>query len=105
MTGIEDTAVGEVGEANDMGRIRLQAAWATQVFNELLLRATWEAQYLLATPPAFEEKDRFNSFLQIWMVYPLAAKTGVLIKYVNGRLPPNYEQTSGGGVGLSITLQ
>ena len=105
VAGIDDTAVGEAGEANDMGRIRLQAAWATQVLDELVLRATWEAQYLLYTPPTLEKKDRFNSFLQIWMIYPIAAKTGVLVKYVNGRLPPNYEQTSGGGVGFSITFQ
>ena len=96
------------GEAADSGfaRLRGQAAWSTVVFDELVLRTTWVAEYMISPPAALEAAtDDFNSFVQVWMAVPLNDRISVMIKYADGRLPPTYDLSSSTEVGFSIGLQ
>jgi hypothetical protein len=95
-----------LGAASSFWRARGELAWNTQIFNDLVLRATWVGHYLFDVPDPIEAADRtFNSFLQLWVNYPVSSQTALLIKYVSGRVPPEYESTSLGSVGFSLTLQ
>jgi len=106
VSGIDKTALGADTSAKHVWRAELQAAWSTHLFNEFVLRAVWSGEYLIDAPAPVKAANReFNAFTQVWMTYPLSGKTGVLIKYVSGRLPPNYELATGGSMGLSISLQ
>jgi hypothetical protein len=94
------------GSAAPLWRARWEMAWSTQVFDELVLRALWQGEYLFDAPAPVKAADRtFNAFLQAWMIYPISAKTGVLIKYVTGYMPPTYDESTVGSVGFSFTLQ
>ncbi len=86
-------------------RARLEAAWKTLLLDEIVLRTTWEAQYLFDAPADFKIANReFNSFFQLWLERPLSHKFGVLAKYAEGRLPPLYVNTSEGKIGFRISL-
>jgi hypothetical protein len=95
-----------LGAASPFWRARWEMAWNTQIFNDLVLRATWFAHYLFDVPEPVKAADRtFNSFLQLWLNYPVSSQTALMIKYVTGRVPPEYESTSMGSLGFSLTLQ
>jgi hypothetical protein len=95
-----------LGSAEPLWRARGEMAWSTQVFDELVLRALWIGEYLFDVPDPVKAADRtFNALLQAWLIYPFSSKTGVLIKYVTGHVPPTYDETSVGAVGFSFTLQ
>jgi len=95
-----------LGDGSPFWRARGELAWNTQVLNALVLRATWFGHYLFGVPDAIEAADRtFNSFLQVWLNYPVSNQTALLIKYVTGRVPPEYESTSLGSLGFSLSLQ
>lgn len=95
-----------LGAASPFWRARWEFAWNTQVFNALVLRATWFGHYLFDVPEPVKAADRtFNAFLQVWLNYPVTSETALLIKYVTGRVPPEYESTSMGSLGFSLTLQ
>jgi hypothetical protein len=94
------------GAARPLWRARWEMAWSTQVFDDLVLRALWQGEYLFDVPAPVKAADRtFNAFLQAWMIYPISGKTGVLIKYVTGHMPPTYDESTVGSVGFSLTLQ
>jgi hypothetical protein len=94
------------GVESQAWRARWEMAWSTQVFDDLVLRAMWEGHYLFDVPPSVDAADRtFNAFLQMWMIYPVSGKTGVLLKYVSGHMPPRYDESTVGSVGFSLTLQ
>jgi hypothetical protein len=87
-------------------RARWEFAWNTQVFNALVLQATWFGHYLFDAPEPVSSAGRtFNAFLQVWLNYPVSSQTALLIKYVTGRVSPEYESTSMGSLGFSLTLQ
>jgi hypothetical protein len=88
-------------------RLRGQLAWRTLVLNGLVLRATYEAELLLDRPPDLEGVDRFQSFLQTWLIYPLGGDTGagLMVKYVAGRVGPSFESETGLRLGLNFILQ
>lgn len=95
-----------LGSAKPLWRARWEMAWSTQVFDDLVLRALWQGDYLFDVPAPVKAADRtFNAFLQAWVIYPISAKTGVLIKYVTGHMPPTYDENTVGSVGFSLTLQ
>jgi hypothetical protein len=95
-----------LGVAAPLWRARWEMAWSTQVFDNLVLRALWEGHYLFDVPQPIKDAGRtFNGFVQVWLIYPISDKTGVLIKYVSGYLPPKYDESTVGSVGFSITLQ
>lgn len=69
------------------------------------MRAVWLGQYLIDAPAPVKAANReFNAFTQVWLTYPLSGKTGAIIKYVSGRLPPTYDLATAGTIGLSISL-
>ena len=95
-----------LGSGASFWRARGEAAWNTQIFNALVLRATWFAHYLIDPPNPVKAANReFNSFFQVWVNYPISNQTALLIKYVTGRVPPEYASTSMGSFGFSLTLQ
>jgi hypothetical protein len=90
---------------DDGWRSRAELAWSTLVLDRFILRAHWDVQYLFAAPQALENADReFNNFLQLWLELPVSKDAGVIVKYLSGRLPPNYESTSVASLGLSISF-
>jgi len=102
----EETAVGAGTGTGHVWRAELQAAWSTHLMNEYVLRALWLGQYLFDAPAPVKAAGReFNAFGQVWLAYPLSGRTSLIIKYVSGRLPPNYDLASAGTMGLSISLQ
>lgn len=105
--GIDDVAADgtPTGETSG-GRVRVEAAWGTHVLDELVVRARWQGHLLIAPPVGLDTRDReINSFVEVWGILPLGARTGVLIKYIDGRMPPAYDDASVGAVGFSISLQ
>jgi hypothetical protein len=95
-----------LGAAEPLWRVRWETAWSTQVFNDLVLRALWIGEYLFDVPDPVKAADRtFNAFLQAWLLYPISSRTGVLVKYVTGHMPPTYDDSTVGAVGFSFTLQ
>lgn len=100
-----DEAIAD-GGADSAGRVRLESAWATHLLGELVVRVRWQGHLLIDPPPGLDQRDReFNSFVEVWGILPLGSKTGVLVKYIDGRLPPGYDAASVGAVGFNITLQ
>lgn len=105
-----DYVVGEepltTTDDNRYPRASLETAWSTLVFNDFVLRATWLAQYIFSAPETLKARDRqFNSLVQVWAVYPVSENVGLLIKYVDGRMPPTYDSSSVGKAGFSISFQ
>lgn len=95
-----------LGVDSQIWRARWEMAWSTQLFDDLVLRALWEGHYLFDVPESVKAAGRtFNAFLQLWMIYPISGKTGVLLKYVTGHMPPQYAESTVGSVGFSLTLQ
>jgi hypothetical protein len=95
-----------LGVDSKIWRARWEMAWSTQLFDDLVLRALWEGHYLFDVPEPVRAADRtFNAFIQLWMIYPISGKTGVLLKYVSGHMPPQYTESTVGSVGFSLTLQ
>lgn len=91
---------------NRYPRASLETAWSTLVFNDFVLRATWLAQYIFSAPEPLKARDRqFNSLVQVWTVYPVSENVGLLLKYVDGRMPPTYDSSSVGKAGFSISFQ
>lgn len=87
-------------------RIRAQAAWSTLILDGLVLRASWSAEYLLDPPADIEAvTDDFNSFVQLWTEIPVNDQLSVMVKYIDGRLPPLYGTESAAEVGFSLSLQ
>jgi hypothetical protein len=103
--GIDDTTSAE-GDEKAAGRLRVEAAWGTYGLGGMVVRIRWQGHLLLDPPQDLDARDReFNSFVEASVILPLSAKTGVLLKYIDGRLPPGYEAVSVGAMGLSISLQ
>jgi hypothetical protein len=93
-------------EDNRYPRLSLETAWSTLLHEDIVLRATWVAQYIFGAPAPIEDAEReFNSFVQAWIVYPVSGDVGLLVKYVDGRMPPTYESTSSTKLGFSISFQ
>ena len=104
--GAEDTDIGDLSGDSNFWRARLEAAWATRILQGFALRMTFEGAYILDAGDALQESGRdITSFLQAWLLYPLSDKTSVMVKYISGRLPPDYDAATTGKVGLSIALQ
>jgi hypothetical protein len=99
--GIDDTTAG--GNEETSGRLRVEAAWGTYGIGGMVVQIRWQGHLLLDPPEDLDHE--FNSFLEASVILPLSARTGVLLKYIDGRLPPGYEATSVGAMGLSISLQ
>jgi hypothetical protein len=105
VTDAEETRLAVAGGNSKLWRLRAEAAWSTIVLDGLVLRAIWQAEYLIDAGTAVKELNQeFNSFVQAWLLYPLSEKTNVTIKYMDGYLPPNYDNVSAGKLGLSIAL-
>ncbi|HVG43388.1 MAG TPA: hypothetical protein VM890_01620 [Longimicrobium sp.] len=85
-------------------RAKVEAAWSTLVLGALVLRTTWEGQYLIDAP-AEVGGSGFHSFFQAWFNYPVAENVSLLVKFAEGSLPPKYTRSSVGKLGFSITLQ
>ena len=96
----QDSAIGN----RSYPRGRVEAAWSTLVLNSLVLRATWEGQYLMDAPDEIGG-DGFHSFFQAWFNFPVADNVSLLVKFAEGSLPPKYTRSSVGKLGFSITLQ
>jgi len=106
VSGADDTDLGSISGKDGYWRTRLEAAWSTRIMQGFVLRTTFEGSLILGADDALKESGRdLTSFFQAWLLYPLSQKTNVLIKYVSGRLPPNYDEATVGKVGLSIALQ
>lgn len=87
-------------------RTRLEVAWKTKMLDSVILRATWELEYIFNPPADLKKSKReLNSFLQVWLEHPLSDKFAVLAKFVEGRLPPLYANTSEGTIGLRFSLK
>jgi hypothetical protein len=90
----------------EFARARIETAWSTLVFEAQVLKIAWQGEYMLDASKSVEEADReFNTFLEASLIIPLKGKTGILVKYVDGRLPPVHNQVSAGMVGLNFYLQ
>jgi hypothetical protein len=96
----QDSAVG----IRAYPRVKVEAAWSTLVLGSLVLRTTWEGQFLIKGP-AEVGGTGFHSFFQAWFNYPVAENVSLLVKFAEGSLPPKYTRSSVGKLGFSITLQ
>jgi hypothetical protein len=106
VTGADETALGEISGEGSFWRARLEAAWATRILQGFVLRTTFESSVILDGNSALEGSGRdVTSFFAAWLLYPLSQKTNLMVKYLSGRLPPNYDEATVGKVGLSIALQ
>jgi hypothetical protein len=86
-------------------RGRIEMAWSTLVLDEYILRASWEAHYLVDAPKAVRDADReFNNFLQAWLKIPLTTEAGVVIKYLSGRMPPTYSDVDVASLGFNFSF-
>jgi hypothetical protein len=106
VTGAGETVAGVAAGEGSFWRLRGSVAWATSVFDNLVLRARGQG-YLILDPPAglkAQDLDR-TGFLEVWLTYPVAGQASLLIKYLVGRLPPDYDEVNVGKVGLSVTLE
>jgi hypothetical protein len=86
-------------------RARLQGAWSTKVFSDLVVKVTFESDYLFDPPDAVViAAKRFHSYTHVWLEAPVGSRTGLLLTYLDGRLPPTYANVSGGRVGLTYSF-
>ena len=95
------------GKLERLWRVRWESAWRTRVAAGVDMRAEARVDWLLDAPAFVRDAGReFNAFVQVWLLYPLRpdGTTGVMIKYMDGRLAPGYGSVSGGKVGLTIGL-
>jgi hypothetical protein len=107
VSGVDSAFVGAEDHDAAMGRLRMEAAWSTKILEGLPLRVTWEGHVLFGGPETVEAMNRgFNSFVQAWILVPLSesGRSGVMVKYINGRLPPLYESANGAELGLSFAV-
>jgi hypothetical protein len=104
--GADETAVGALTGENNYWRARLEAAWATRILQGFTLRMSFEGAYILDADEVLEASGRdLTSFFQTWLLYPLSDRTNLMVKYISGRLPPDYDAATTGKVGLNIMLQ
>ncbi len=106
---VTDSKVAENDPATDSknyGRLDIELAWRTLVLDNQILRIKWQAHYLVDEPNTFDVNGKdFNSFVEVELLSLLNNNLGVILKYLEGRIGPAYEQTSGGFVGLSYLLK
>jgi hypothetical protein len=107
VTGVDSTFAGPADPGAELGRARFEAAWSTKIFDGLPLGVSWQGHYIFSGPEAIEDNGRsFKSFLVAWAMLPLSesGRAGIKIKYLTGRLPPNYESSDGAEIGFSFAL-
>jgi hypothetical protein len=105
VSGADETTIGNLTGDSRLWRGRLELAWGARIMQGFVLRGSFEAHYFFGANQALKDSDReFDTFLQAWLLYPLSDKTSLLVKYIDGRLPPDYDATKSGKVGLSIAL-
>jgi len=96
---------GAIDDDTDLFRTRFEAAWSTLVLNNFIFRVLWQGEYLISPPPLLENDDReFNSFLQAWVMVNLRSDIALEIKYLDGSLPPVYNDISMGRIGINFIL-
>jgi len=93
--------------AAEFNRLTYEAAWGLPVLNERsYLTATWDGYHDLDAT-----KHDFHSLVEIKLTYAITdpkadnkAPVNLLVKYINGSLPPNFgtESTIAGGVSISF---
>ena len=95
------------GRVDRLWRVRLESAWKTRVLAGADLRAEARLDWLPDAPDLARDAGReVNGFVQAWLLYPLksGSAAALMVKYFDGRLPPEYAPVSGGKVGLTIDL-
>lgn len=92
---------------NDTNRLTAQAAWKTEIFHRMFLRASWQAYYDLTPDRAVRRADdEFTSFFETSLTLPISVNgsTDVILKYANGKLPPTLQQSSNVSLGFSVSF-
>lgn len=91
--------------SDNTNRLTAQAAWKTEIFHRMFLRAAWQAYYDL-TPDASVQmaNDEFTSFFESSLTLPISVNgsTNVILKYAVGKLPPTQQQSSNVSLGFSV---
>jgi hypothetical protein len=87
------------------GRVIGQVAWSTPVANGLILRATYEGEYLFSPPEWMATDQQFNSRFQAWILVPVKDGASLMVKWLDGRWAPDYISTSGPALGLNVSFQ
>ena len=96
------------GTVDALWRLRADAVWRTKVFDGVDLRASWHGEYFPDAPAVVRCVGRqANSYIELWMIYPLSGSgsSGLMIRYVDGRLAPTYALRSGAKVGVTMGLK
>jgi hypothetical protein len=94
--------------SSEFNRLTYGAAWGLPVLNErTYVTMTWQGYQDLDAP-----RNSFHSLTEIALTYALTdpradnkAPVNLLLKYINGSLPPNFGTESGITAGLSISLK
>ncbi|MCK4414956.1 MAG: hypothetical protein KAY32_15585 [Candidatus Eisenbacteria sp.] len=86
-------------------RGRIELAWRTSILRNQKLTLSWQGEVLFDAPQAIDDADReFNSFFEATLIMPVKNGAGLLVKYVDGRLSPTYEQVAAALLGVNLSL-
>jgi len=107
VAGVDSTFAGPADPESELWRLRFEAVWSTKVFEALPLGVTWQGHYLFAEPQAIATNGRtFNSFLEVWALLPftVSGRSALELKYLRGRMPPDYDAVDGAELGFSLAF-
>jgi hypothetical protein len=92
-------------DAVSFSRVVGEVAWSTLILQRQILKVVGQIHYLPNAPMGFEELDReFSPHIEVKLVIPLDGKLGLVLKYADGYLPPEYSQGMGGFVGINYYI-
>ena len=88
---------------NELARLTAEAAWRTMILDKLTVRAVYRLWYEIDAPQSVEVAGReFNDLVEITASYPVNPSLDVMVRWADGRVPPNFDSDNVASVGFSL---